>query len=226
MSVAVGAAVVALVALALALALGGTGGDDHPSAQSTATTAPPPGDHLSVVLGDVSADGVGPPATVSSEQSQQVLALVARYVKEATVAPLRSGMPVTGDLSTVFDPGALATITGADRAIALDEGLPQVTGDLEVTANPVAIVGLGDQGHVVLLTTSFVVDAHGPTRVKGVPLHIVRRADFVLAPDAAGVWKVTSYDMVVTRGGAGLDPTTTTSPPVTTKAAPTTKGKK
>ena len=230
-SVAIGATVVAVVALVLALTLGGgSGGGSDKSAQPSVTTAAPVGDRVSLVLGDVTAESVGAPVTVTPEQSQQVLDLVGRYVKAATVAPLRSGQRVAGDLSTVFDPAALATITGADRAIALDEGLPKVTGNLEVVADPVTIVGLGDQGNLVLLTTSFVVDTNGHTQVKGVPLHIVRRVDFVLSPDPSGTWKVTSYDMVVTRGGAGLDPTTTTSAPVTTKPATTapanTTGKK
>ena len=143
-SVAVGATVVAAIALVLALTLGGSGdggsGSKH-SAQPVTTAAPRVGDHVSLVLGDVSADGVGPAATVSPQQSHQVLDLVGRYVKAATVAPLRSAQPVTGDLSTVFDPAALAQVNGADRAIALDEGLPKVTGNLNVVAKPVTIVG-------------------------------------------------------------------------------------
>ncbi len=231
--IAISGTVVAVVALVLALTLGG-GSDRAPSAHRTVTTTAPVGDHVSIVLGKVSADSVGPPVTITPQQSQQVLDLVDRYVKEATVVPLRSGQPVTGDLSTVFDPAALAKITGADRAIALDEGLPRVTGDLDVVANPVNIVGLGDQGNVVVLTASFEVDMTGPTHVEGPPLHIERRVDFVLSPDAAGAWRVTSYNMVVTRAGSGLDPTTTTASPSSTpssskpatSAPATTKSKK
>ena len=66
---------------------------------------------MSLPLGDVSADSAGPPVTVTPEQSQQVLKVVGDYLKDATVQPLRSGAAATGDLSTVFDAGALAQVT-------------------------------------------------------------------------------------------------------------------
>ena len=79
-------------------------------------------------------------------------------------------------------------------------------------SSPIALVGLGDQGgKLTLVTAAVVLDVHGQTQAKGGPLHIVRRADFVLAPDAAGAWKVTGYDLVVTRDGAGLSETTPTA---------------
>ena len=44
----------------------------------------------------------------------------------------------------------------------------------------------------------------GGSQVKGAPLHIVRKADFVLQPDADGGWKITAYTWSCTRDGAGL----------------------
>ncbi len=55
--------------------------------------------------------------------------------------------------------------------------------------------------------------------MKDVPLHVVRKANFTLQPDPAGTWKITAYDMVVVRDGAGLSPTTTSAPAATTGAA-------
>ena len=55
--------------------------------------------------------------------------------------------------------------------------------------------------------------------MKGDPLHVIRNANFTLQPDAAGAWKITAYDMVVVRDGAGLSPTTTSAPAATTGAA-------
>jgi hypothetical protein len=167
---------------------------------------------VSLPLGDVTADSAGPAVTVTPEQSQQVLAVLSDYVKGATVQPLRSGALSTADLGTVFDAGTLAQATTTDRGVVLDEGLPKVTGTLDVVAQPIALVGLGDQGgNLSLVTAAMLVDVKGQTASKGGPLHIVRKADFVLAPDGAGGWKVTSYSMVVTRAGAGLDATITTT---------------
>ena len=66
-----------------------------------------------------------------------------------------------------------------------------------------------------------VLDVTGVTKVKGEPLHVARQATFVLQPDATGTWKITAYDMIVSRGGAGLTPTTTS-----TAASSTTGAKK
>ena len=209
--------VVAVAAVAVvAVVAGGDGGDTK-----TASTAPVTVLHentVSLPLGDVSADSAGPPVTVSPEQSQQVLAVLSDYVKRATVRPLRSGAPATADLATVFDAGTLAQATTTDRGVVLDEGLPKVTGDLDIVAQPITIVGLGDQGgNLTLITAAVLVDVKGETANQGGPLHIVRTADFVLAPDGGGAWKVTAYSMVVTRTGAGLDVTTTTTTSGATK---------
>ncbi len=167
---------------------------------------------VTLPLGDVTADSAGPPVTVSPEQSQQVLDVLGNYVKGATVQPLRSAAPATADFATVFDAGTLAQATTTDRGVVLDEGLPKVTGSLDVVAQPIALVGLGDQGgNLTLVTAAVVMDVKGKTAVKGAPLHIARKADFVLAPDVTGAWRVTAYSMVVVRSGAGLDTTTTTT---------------
>jgi hypothetical protein len=203
------AAVVAAVVVVLLVAGGDSG---TTKSTSTAPVTVLRGDNVSLPLGDVTADSAGPAVTVTPEQSQQVLSVMGNYVKGATVEPLRSGAPSKADLGTVFDAGTLAQATGTDRGIVLDEGLPKVTGTLDVLAQPITLVGLGDQGgNLSLVTAGVLVDVKGQTAAKGAPLHIVRKADFVLAPDGAGAWKVTAYSMVVTRAGGGLDATTTTT---------------
>ena len=59
---------------------------------------------------------------------------------------------------------------------------------------PVAIVGLGDQGGNLALVSAprSTSTCRAQTAAKGDPLHIVRTGDFVLAPDAGGAWKVTA----------------------------------
>jgi hypothetical protein len=203
--------------LVAALGLAACSGGDSGSADKPTTTISH-GTRVEVPLGDVSADSAGPPATVTPEQSQRVLDVMTAYVKDAIVQPLRSGAPATADLAAVFDPTTLTPATTTDRGTVFDEGLPKVTGDLDVVSSPVALLGLGDQsGALTLISAIAVVDVKAQTAVKGDPLHIVRRTDFVLAPDGTGAWKVTSYNIVVTRDGAGLSPTTTTT--ATTGAA-------
>jgi hypothetical protein len=207
--VAVSAGLVTLVA-ALGLA-GCSGGDDSSSSNPTTTTSR--ATNIDLPLGEVSAASSGPPVEVSSAQSQAVLDVLGTYVQDTTVQPLRSAKPASADLAAVFDATTLTPATTTDRAAVFDEGLRRVTGALDVVGQPVAMVGLGDQsGNLALVSAALIVDVKGQTATKGDPIHIVRRADLVLAPDGSGAWKITAYDVLVTREGGGLDtPTTTTA---------------
>jgi hypothetical protein len=204
-----GVVVVVAAVVVVFLVAGGDSSDTKKASKAPVTVLR--GNKISLPLGDVTADSAGPAVTVTAQQSVQILSALDKYVKGATVQPLRSGTPSTADLGAVFDPGTLAQATTTDRGVVLDEGLPKVTGTLDVVAQPISLVGLGDQGgNLSLVTAAVLVDVQGQTASKDGPLHIVRKADFVLAPTVAG-WKVTAYSMVVTRGGAGLDATTTTT---------------
>jgi hypothetical protein len=208
----IGAGVLAVIVAVVVVLVAVGGGSDDSTSSSTAPVTAQHGNSVELPLGDVSAESAGPAVTVTPETSQRVISAIGDYVKGATVQPLRSGTPATADLATVFDAGTLTRATTTDRGVVFDEGLPKVTGPLDVVAQPISLVGLGDQGgNLTLVTAAVLLDVKGQTAVKGGPLHIVRRADFVLAPDGTGAWKVTAYDMVVTRDGAGLDTTTTTT---------------
>jgi hypothetical protein len=210
-----------IVALVVGLALAGCSGGDDAKTASPSTTTAAPGTKVDIPLGDVSTDSAGGPVTIAPDQSQHVLDALITYVKGASVQPLRTGKPATADFGAIFDANTLASATTTDRGVLIDEGLPRVTGELDATAQPVTLLGLGDQGGTLtLISAAFLVDVTGATKVKGEPLHIVRKADFVLQPDASGAWKITSYDVVVVRDGAGLSPTTTSA------AAPTTGASK
>jgi hypothetical protein len=204
-----------LVATIVAFAGCGGGGDDKGKAAAPSTTKVP-NTNVSLQLGEVSADSAGPPAQLSPAQSQAILKVVGDYLTAATVDPLRSAKPAD-DLSALFTAGALARVTGPDRPVMVDEGLPKVTGDLDVTAQPVKVVGLGDQaGTIVLATATIDLDIQGVTADKGAPLRILRKGDLVLSPDPTGAWRVTAFNVAVARSGGGLDPTTTTAPTATT----------
>ncbi|HLM17007.1 MAG TPA: hypothetical protein VK549_04230 [Acidimicrobiia bacterium] len=211
---------VAVLVVAVALA-SCSGGDDEKAATTTTTTkAREPKTKVNMTLGDVSAASAGAPVTIAADQSQHVLDTLTTYVQDATVQPLRTGKPATADLGAVFDANTLASATTTDRGILIDEGLPQVTGDLTVTGLPVGLVGLGDQsGNLILITAALAVDATGATKVKGAaPVHILRKANFTLQPDATGAWKITAYDVLVARDGTELSPTSTSGAATTTGA--------
>ena len=211
---------VLVVALGAGLALSSCSGGGDDKAATTTTATPAAKTNVDITLGDVSADSAGAPVTIAADQSQHVLDALTTYLKGATVQPLRTAKAATADFGAVFDANTLASATTTDRGILLDEGLPKVTGDLTVTAEPVNMVGLGDQsGNLTLITAALVTDTTGVTKVKGAPLHIVRRADFTLQPDSSGAWKITAYDVAVARDGADLLPTTTSGAAPTTGAA-------
>jgi hypothetical protein len=207
----VAAVVVAIAAVVLVVVLVSGGSDNKSSTTKKASpTTTSRNDTITVPLGPVSSDSAGPPVNVSPVQAQQIVNTLQKYVKDATVQPLRNGA-LGADLPTLFDQGTLAQVSGADRRVVLDEGLPQVTGDLTATAQPVPIVGLGDQGGaLVLVTATLDLNVSGTTTSHGDPLRIGRKAEFVLAPGPYGSWQITSYRMVVVRTGGGLDTTTTT----------------
>jgi hypothetical protein len=210
--------VVIVLVLGAGVALTSCSGGGGSDASTTTTAAPRTS--VDLPLGDVSSDSAGGPVTVSADQTQHVLDALLTYVKGAMVQPLRSGKPATADFAALFDPTTLASATTTDRGILLDEGLPKVTGDLTVNAQPVAMVGLGEQGGALtLITVALVVDATGTTKIKGAPLHVTRTANFTLQPDPSGTWKITAYQVAVARDGADLSPTTTATAAPTTGAA-------
>jgi hypothetical protein len=207
----------ALVGLGAVAALMLGGGSENKTAGPATTNATDPGVTITLEAGDIATDSAGPATSMSPAQVQQVLATLRAYVEGAVVEPLRSG-EAAGDLSTVFDAGTLARVTGIDRGVMVEEGLPKVTGAITVTGKPVNFVGLGDQsGNLVLVTASVQFAVDGSIAGIKAPLHIEQHGDLVLAPDGSGAWKVTSYRMAVTRSGGGID-TTTSSTPATTKA--------
>ncbi len=199
-----------IVVLVVAIVAFGSGGGDS----STVTHQPVKSfdDTVELAAGDVTADSAGPAAALTPEQANAVLGVLDSYVNGASLEPLRSGKPTTADLSAVFDPGTLARVSGADRAVALDEGLPAIAGRMKVKADPVAMVALGDQtGTVVLVSTNLHYTVETKTAAKAKPVVVDRTAQLVLSPDLAGSWKVTAYDIGVQRTGSGLGPVPTTT---------------
>ena len=211
----IGGALVVIVAVAVGAVLllsGGSSSDDSASSGGdTSASRDVANTKISLAAGDVTAESTGPPVTVSPQQTAGVIDVVGDYIETAIVKPLRTGQPA-GDLGSVFGAAALARATGVDRAVLVDEGIPKVTGDLTVSAKPVTITGLGDQdGHLVAIAATVDLDVTATPVGKALPLHIVRGGSFVLTPDASGAWRVSAYQVLVTRDGGGIDAPTTTA---------------
>jgi hypothetical protein len=208
--------VVALMAVAVVALSGGSS-----SSKSAARAKPGTATDINISAGDVSAASAGVAATVTPGQAQALINQIRDYVDTATVQPLRTGKPA-GDLSGVFDAGTLARVTGPDRAVMTDEGLPKVTGNLTVSSAPVPLVALADQqGNLLLVAANLQLTVDGQVG-RHEAVHVTRTGDLVLAPDGTGNWKVTSYSMTVNRSGAGVDPPTTST--ATSGAAAAKKG--
>ncbi len=159
------------------------------------------------------------PDTIPDDVRNAVIATLTGYVNAATVAPLRKGKVDDVGLATALAPAVAARLTGPDRAVLVDEGLPKATSKVEVAATPVALTGLADgTGSIVVVTAT--VDATATAKTTKGKLLIKRTGDLVLEPDN-GTWKITGYTLNVDRVGKAVRPTTTTSVPVAPAAAPT-----
>lgn len=218
------AAVVAVLviggAVAAVVARGGDGGGGGGGSSRASATTAGPTTSVDLSVGDVVSDSAGPAASFTAAQAQDLLGVVRTYVDRAIVTPLRTGGP-PGDLAAVFDGGTLARVIGPDQGVMTEAGMPKVSGDLAVRGQPVAFVALGDQsGNVVLATASIDLTVDGTVAGVKAPLHVAQTGDLVLAADASGAWKVTSYTMSVVRRGGGVDTTTTpATAPATTGAS-------
>jgi hypothetical protein len=162
---------------------------------------------VELTVGEVRNENAGPPAQLPADVQEQVMATVGTYVKGALIDVVRNGEPAK-DLATVFDAGAAARLDGPDRATLLEAGLPELTGDFTPSAQPVILTGLSDgSGAFVLASVAFTYTAKAEVD-KGT-VTITRVTELTMVPEGA-TWKITGYDVVLTRDGPGNASTTTT----------------
>lgn len=151
--------------------------------------------------------------TFSPDVSAAIMTTLGEYAESAMVTPLRKGKPASAALANVFDAPALARLSGPDRAVVLDEGLPRAVGKIGVSSPPIPLTGLADaSGNTILVSADVKLTAKARTE-KGV-IGVTRAGTFVLAPDASGIWKITGWTLTTDRRGPG------------TSVAPTTTGTK
>ncbi|MFM8304053.1 MAG: hypothetical protein ACKOA9_07130 [Actinomycetota bacterium] len=159
----------------------------------------------------------GAPDTIPDAVRSAVMATLVRYVKAATVTALQKGKADEVTLTSTLAPGVAGRLTGPDRAVLVDEGLPKPTSAVKVSAAPVALTGLADGDSAIVVVTAG-VDATATAKTAKGKVVVKRRGDLVLESEN-GAWKITGYTLTVDRTGKGVKPSATA--PVAPTAAPT-----
>src|SRR5947199_7805732 len=130
---------------------------------------------------------------------------VDQYVDEARIAPVKTSKRPSGDVAGLFDAGTQAAIQGPDKDVLFENGQPKLTGDFKPSADPVVITALSDgNGQFVLATATFAYRAD--EGVEGGTLNTARTIALTFTPDNG--WKITGYDVTLTRQGAQVEGST------------------
>jgi hypothetical protein len=161
--------------------------------------------NVKLTLGGIQNANAGAPATLGGDAANQIMAAVGQYVDKGLIAPVKTGKPPT-DVSALFDAGTQTAIQGPDKGVLFENGQPKLTGDFKPAAEPVVISALSDgNGQFVLATAAFTYRAD--EGVEGGTLNTARTIALTFTPDNG--WKITGYDVTLTRQGAQVEGSTT-----------------
>ena len=200
------AAVAVLALLAAAAFFFFRGGDEETGTGKTTDKEVTIGD-LELVVGAVYNANAGAPVQLPVDIQNAVMTTVGSYMQGAVMDPVREGEPAE-DIASLFDTVTAPRLEGPDRAVIVEEGLPELTGNFEPAAQPVVLSALSDPAGAFQLVTATVnysvLFDTDDGQVRSSRFH-----ELTMRPDG-GVWKITSYDIVVIREGPG-DLTTTTA---------------
>jgi hypothetical protein len=198
--IAVAAGLLVMAAVIFFLARGDDGGSG-PSKKSVSA-------NVQLTLGGVQNANAGAPATFGDDAANQIMAAVGQYVDKGLIAPVKSGKPPTGDVAGLFDAGTQTAIQGPDKDVLFESGKPALRGDFKPAADPVLITALSDgNGQFVLATAAFTYRAD--EGVEGGTLNTARTIALTFTPDNG--WKITGYDVSLTRQGAQVEGSTTST---------------
>ena len=161
--------------------------------------------NVKLTLAGIQNANAGAPATLGGDAANQIMAAVGQYVDKGLIAPVKTGKPPT-DVSALFDAGTQTAIQGPDKDVLFENGQPKLTGDFKPAAEPVVITALSDgNGQFVLATAAFTYRAD--EGVEGGTLNTARTIALTFTPDNG--WKITGYDVTLTRQGAQIEGSTT-----------------
>jgi hypothetical protein len=197
MQIAVVAILTALLIVAALIFFLTRGGDN-----STAPRKKSVSGNVQLTLGGVQNANAGAPATLPDAAANQIMQIVGTYVDRGLITPAKTGQPPQ-NIGEIFDAGTQAAIQGPDKDVLFESGEPQRTGDFKPTASPVVITALSDgAGQYVLVTAAF--DYSAEVGVKGGTLQTARHIALTFSPEG-GQWRITGYDVSVTRQGADVE---------------------
>lgn len=164
--------------------------------------------NVQLTLAGVQNANAGAPATLGDDAANQIMTVVGQYVDRGLVVPVKTGKPAT-DVSGLFDAGTQVAIQGPDKDVLFESGKPERTGDFKPAAEPVVITALSDgNGQFVLATAAFAYRAD--VGVAGGALNTARTIALTFTPEN-GEWKITGYDVSLTRQGAQVEGSTTST---------------
>jgi hypothetical protein len=202
-----GVVVVAVLAAGAVLALsGGDGGTSKPKLKASTS--------VDLTVGETKVESLATPVPLPTEfpadVRDKVLSAIGTYVDEGMVAPLRKGTVDDAKLDVAFDTAAVARLTGTDRAVLVDEGLPKATGAVVVKTPPVPLTALSEvDGKIVLVSAAVDLDIRSRSE-QGITT-ISRAGTIVFALQFTGDWKITAWTLHVDRNGAGFAPAPTST---------------
>ncbi len=193
--------------LAVAIALAGCSGSTKNDAAARKTTTTVGKGNIALQVSVAGVESAGQPASVPDAVKAAISQAVDTYVQSATVHPMRTGKPAA-DIGALFAAPAVARLA-TDLPAFIDTGLPAATGPVTAKTATVVLTGLAQQdSSVVLVDAGLNLDVGAKT--KGGVESVHRTADLVFANDN-GTWKITSYDVHVTRAVPGDATSTTTA---------------
>ena len=197
--VAVAAGLLVMAAVIFFLARGDDGGS-APRKKSVSG-------NVQLTLAGVQNANAGAPAQLSDDAANQIMTVVGQYVDRGLIAPVKTGKPPEA-VSDLFDAGTQDAIKGPDKDVMFENGQPELTGDFMPAAEPVVITALSDgNGQFVLATAAFAYRAD--VGVEGGTLNTARTIALTFTPDNG--WKITGYDVSLTRQGAQVEGSTTST---------------
>ncbi len=188
------ATALAVVTLVLGLAAGCSSGGGEPATEAGGEGRGPLTGRAGFTIERF--DPTGPGKVTGAEDARRGIAdLLDHYLAVATLEPLASGHPVT-DAADVLAPSTLAALDPPGRAALYDEGLP-VARRVSVDRAAATVDALaGTDGSVGLAVAR--LDVAVSADLGATTLTIARTGELVLEP-VEGRWRVTSFDLEVTR---------------------------
>lgn len=205
------ATAVATVAAAAVTAgvLAGCGGDSgHRTTTKPSSSAPGTSTTAGVAVREEACRTVisGAPARLDAATTRAIVTLGRNHLHDAVTVPLQSGRVGTDFLAAFNAPAAARVRPGAaDRAVLTEADTPLAGTNPAISAVLACTVLTDGTGAPAAASVELRVSARG---ARGASMR--RTGELLLVP-AAGTWKISGYDVSVTRDPGTGAPATTTS---------------